>query len=102
MLQNESFKVFLNEFNEIIYQLNSVEVKFDANIQALLILSQMPNSWDAVITSISATFEKNEMKLSKVMEMIMTEEIKRLKNGVFSSGLALNMESRGKKQKQGE
>ena len=102
MLQNESFKVFLNEFKEIIYQLNSVEVKFDANIQALLILSQMPNSWDAVITSISATFEKNEMKLSKVMEMIMTEEIKRLKNGVFSSGLALNMESRGKKQKQGE
>ena len=44
MSKNESFKVFLNEFNEIMDQLNSVEVKFDENIQTLLILGQMPNS----------------------------------------------------------
>ena len=38
MSKNESFTVFLNEFNETMDQLNSIEVKFDENIQALLIL----------------------------------------------------------------
>ena len=54
----------------------------------------MPSSWDAAITSISAGFGKNEMKLSEVMEMIMTKEIRRLKDGASSLGSTLNMESR--------
>lgn len=32
MLENESFKVHINEFNEIIDQLRSVDVKFDEEL----------------------------------------------------------------------
>ena len=95
MSKNGSFKVFLNEFNEIMDQFNLVEVKFDENIQALLILGQMPSSWDATITSISASFGKNEMNLSEFVEMIMTKEIKRIKDGASSLGSTLNMKSKG-------
>ena len=67
----------------------------------MLILGQMSNSWDAAITSISAAFGKNEMKLSEVGEMIVTKEIRRLKDGASSSGLALNMESKDKNKSRG-
>lgn len=38
MLENENFKVHLNEFNEIIDQLCSVDVKQDNKVQVLLLL----------------------------------------------------------------
>ena len=82
-------------------QLNSIEVKFDENIQALLILGQMPSSWDATITSISASFGKNEMNLSEFVEMIMTKEIKRIKDGASSSRSTLNVKSTGRNKSRG-
>ena len=54
----------------------------------------MPSSLDATVTSISAAFGKNEMKLSEVVEIIMTEKIMRLKDEASSLGSTLNMESR--------
>ena len=75
MPENESFKIFLNEFDEIIYQLNSAEY------QTLLILGQMPDSCDVNATSISKVFGKINMKLTEVVEMI-----RRLRDRDFSSG----------------
>ena len=41
MFENKNFKQHLNEFNKIMDQLNLVDIKFDDEVQALLILSQL-------------------------------------------------------------
>jgi hypothetical protein len=38
----------LNEFNTITNQLSSVEIDFDDEICALIILASLPNSWEVV------------------------------------------------------
>ena len=38
MSENRNFKQHLNKFNETIGELNSIDIKFDDEIQALLIL----------------------------------------------------------------
>lgn len=44
MAEGVSFMSHLSEFNTIVDQLMSVEIKFDDEVQALLILSQLPES----------------------------------------------------------
>ena len=38
----------LNEFNTITNQLSSVEIDFDDEIRALIVLASLPNSWEAM------------------------------------------------------
>nr|KUM49522.1 hypothetical protein ABT39_MTgene2747 [Picea glauca] len=38
----------LNEFNTITNQLSSVEIYFDDEIRALIVLASLPNSWEKV------------------------------------------------------
>jgi hypothetical protein len=45
MHENGNFKEHLNAFNETTYQLNAIDIKFDDEVQAILILSLMPESW---------------------------------------------------------
>ena len=49
MFENKNFKQHLNEFNKIMDQLNLVDIKFDDEVQALLILSQLLESWKGII-----------------------------------------------------
>ncbi|ONK72654.1 uncharacterized protein A4U43_C04F21640 [Asparagus officinalis] len=96
MSENQKFKEHLNEFNEITDQLNSVNIQFDDEIQALLIPGQLPESWKGIIISIIRSGGKAKLKFSEVVDMIMTGEIRRQEEGISSSGSALNFESRGK------
>ncbi|RVW64114.1 Retrovirus-related Pol polyprotein from transposon TNT 1-94 [Vitis vinifera] len=75
MAENASVAQHLNEFNTITNQLSSVEIDFDDEIRALIVLASLPNSWEA-------------------MRMV---EIRRRDVGETSrSGFALNLETRGK------
>jgi hypothetical protein len=38
----------LNEFNIIMNQLSSVEIDFNDEIRALIVLASLPNSWEAM------------------------------------------------------
>ena len=44
MAENASIVQLLNEFNTITNQLSSIEINFDDEIRALIILTSMPNS----------------------------------------------------------
>ncbi|CAM8929087.1 unnamed protein product [Rhodiola kirilowii] len=44
----------LSEFNMIITQLSSVNIKFDEEVQALILLSSLPESWSGTVTAVSA------------------------------------------------
>jgi len=45
LAEGVSFMSHLSEFNMIVDQLTSVDIMFDDEVQALLILSQLPESW---------------------------------------------------------
>ena len=39
----------INEFNMIVSQLNSVDINFEDEIKALILMSSLPESWDTVL-----------------------------------------------------
>lgn len=47
------FVSHISEFNTIVDQLVSVGTTFDDEVQPLLILSQLPDSWQGTITKVS-------------------------------------------------
>ena len=52
---SESGSVFdhINEFNMIVSQLNSVDINFEDEIKALILMSSLPDSWDTVVAALA-------------------------------------------------
>ena len=60
MAKNVSVAQNLNEFNTITNQLSSVEIDFNDEIRALIVLTSLPNSWEAMRMAVSnSTGKKN-------------------------------------------
>ncbi|CAN1807780.1 Retrovirus-related Pol polyprotein from transposon TNT 1-94 [Linum perenne] len=97
MEESSSAAEHLNSFNTIISQLSTVEINFDDEVLALIILASLPNSWDAMRTSVSNSTGKEKLKYSDIRDLILNEEIRRKDSGEAStSGSALNVEGRGR------
>ena len=58
MAENASVAQHLNKFNTITNQLSSVEIDFDDEIRALIILASLPNSWKAMRMVVAILQEK--------------------------------------------
>ncbi|ONK73554.1 uncharacterized protein A4U43_C04F32830 [Asparagus officinalis] len=89
----------LSEFNTIVDQLISVNITFDDEVQALLILSQLPDSWVGCVIVISNSVGKEKLKLSEVVSMIISEEVRRKSSKSKGSVSILNFKQRGRSQK---
>ena len=96
MAENASVAQHLNEFNTITNQLSSVEIDFDDEICALIILASLPNSWDAMRMAISNSTGKEKLKYNNIRDLILAKAIRRRDVGETSRfGSALNLETRG-------
>ncbi|RVW86112.1 Retrovirus-related Pol polyprotein from transposon TNT 1-94 [Vitis vinifera] len=97
MAENASVAQHLNEFNTITNQLSSVEIDFDEEIRALIVLASLPNSWEAMRMAVSNSTGKEKLKYNDIQDLILAEEIRRRDAGETSgSGSALNLETRGR------
>ncbi|RVX16420.1 Retrovirus-related Pol polyprotein from transposon TNT 1-94 [Vitis vinifera] len=97
MAENASVAQHLNEFNTITNQLSSVEIDFDDEICALIVLASLPNSWEAMRMAVSNSTGKEKLKYNDIRDLILAEEIRRRDAGETSgSGSALNLETRGR------
>ncbi|RVW50266.1 Retrovirus-related Pol polyprotein from transposon TNT 1-94 [Vitis vinifera] len=97
MTENASVAQHLNEFNTITNQLSSVEIDFDDEIRALIVLASLPNSWEAMRMAVSNSTGKEKLKYNDIRDLILAEEIRRRDAGETSgSGSALNLETRGR------
>ncbi|XXG79495.1 hypothetical protein AAC387_Pa09g0546 [Persea americana] len=85
----------VNEFNTVMSQLSSVNVQFEDEIWALLVLSSLPDSWNGMVTSLSNSSGSTKLKFDDVVSAILDEEIRRKPSGE-SSGSALNVGNRGR------
>ncbi|GJV39806.1 hypothetical protein Tco_1418246 [Tanacetum coccineum] len=67
----------VNEFNLVISKLLSVDIKFDDEMHALLLLSSLPNSWSGTATVVSSTSGTNKLTFEDIRDMILGEDIHR-------------------------
>ena len=68
MAENASVAQHLNEFNTITNQLSSIEIDFDDEICALIILASLPNSWEAMRIVVSNSTRKQKLKYNRSEE----------------------------------
>ena len=66
MAENASVAQHLNEFNTITNQLSSVEIDFDDEICALIILASLPNNWEAMRMAVSNSIGKEKLKYNDI------------------------------------
>ena len=77
--------------------MSSVEIDFDDEIRALIVLASLPNSWEAMRIIVSNSTGKEKLKYNNIRGLILAEEIRRRDAGETSgSGSVLNLETRGR------
>ena len=55
MSEGGSVASHINRFNMIVSQLSSVEINFEDEIKALILMSTLPESWDTIVAAISSS-----------------------------------------------
>uniref|UniRef100_A0A803MH37 CCHC-type domain-containing protein n=1 Tax=Chenopodium quinoa TaxID=63459 RepID=A0A803MH37_CHEQI len=96
MSEGGSVAQHLNELNSVTTQLSYVEIKFDDEVLALILLSSVPDSWNATVTAVSSSSGNNKLKFDDVRDLVLSEEIRRRESGESSSYSILHTESRGR------
>ena len=51
--ENSPIAEHLNEMNNLINQLASMKIAFDDELQALMLLSSLPESWETLVVTVS-------------------------------------------------
>ncbi|GKA70618.1 retrovirus-related pol polyprotein from transposon TNT 1-94 [Tanacetum coccineum] len=93
----------VNEFNSIISRLMSVDIKFDDEVQALLLLSLLPESWLGTVTAVSGSTGSTKLKFDNIHDLILGEDIRRKTFGEYSNSLlSAEEKGRGRKQDRGQ
>ncbi|XP_073138911.1 uncharacterized protein [Henckelia pumila] len=97
MSEDGSITAHINEFNTIVSQLTSVEINFDDEIRALIILASFPNTWEPMRAAVSNSVGKDKLQFNDARDWILAEEVRRMDSGEkASSSSALNLDNRGR------
>jgi hypothetical protein len=75
MAEGASVANHLNEFNTIINQLSLVNIDFDDEIRALIVLALLPNCWEAVHMAVSNSAGKSKLGYKDIRDLILSEKI---------------------------
>ncbi|GJT37305.1 hypothetical protein Tco_0937170 [Tanacetum coccineum] len=99
MKEGASVADHVNEFNSILSRLMSVDIKFDEEVQALLLLSSLPKSWSSTVTAVSGSTGSTKLKFDNIRDLILGQDIRRKTFGEYSNSL-LSAEDKGRGRKQ--
>ncbi|GKB87116.1 retrovirus-related pol polyprotein from transposon TNT 1-94 [Tanacetum coccineum] len=61
----------VNEFNLILSRLMSVDIKFDDEVQALLLLSLLPENWSGTVTTVSGSTGSTKLMFDNIRDLIL-------------------------------
>lgn len=65
----------LNKFNIVTSQLTSIDVIFDDDITALLILSSLLKSWDDLVMALSNSLSSRTLKFDGLISVKFSEKV---------------------------
>ena len=83
--------------NLMLARLTSVGIKFDDEVQALLLISSLPDSWSRTVTTLTNSTGPDGFTFEKIRDLILGEDVGRRSFGKLSSE-SLNV-IKGKKYK---
>ncbi|GJT15050.1 retrovirus-related pol polyprotein from transposon TNT 1-94 [Tanacetum coccineum] len=90
-------------FKALSNMLMLVDIKFDDEVQALLLLSSLPESWLGTVTAVSGSTESTKLKFDNIRDLILGEDIRRKTFGEYSNSLSsVEDKGRGRKQDRGD
>jgi len=95
MKEDSSVTEHINKANSILARLMLVGIKFDDEVQALLLLSSLPDSWSGTVTTVASSTGSDGFTFEKIRDLILGEDVRRRSSGE-SSGESLYV-IRGKK-----
>nr|KYP63070.1 Retrovirus-related Pol polyprotein from transposon TNT 1-94 [Cajanus cajan] len=101
MREGASVTDHVNEFNSLLLRLVLVDIKFDDEVQALLLLSSLPDSWSGTVIAVTTTSETMKLTFEGIRDLILGEDVRR-RNAGESVGSLLSTESRGRRPKRGQ
>ncbi|GKB87934.1 retrovirus-related pol polyprotein from transposon TNT 1-94 [Tanacetum coccineum] len=103
MKEGASIADHVNEFNSILLRLMSVNIKFDDEVQALLLLSFLPDSWSGTVTVVSGSTGTTKLKFDNICDLIIGEDIRRKTTREYTNSfLCAENKGRGRKQDRGQ
>ncbi|VFQ74902.1 unnamed protein product [Cuscuta campestris] len=99
MREGTSVTEHINKLNSILARLASVGIKFDDEVQALLLLSSLPDSWSGTVTAVTDSVEPDGFTFDQIRDLVLGEDVRRKSSGE-SSGELLHV-GRGRRNSRG-
>ena len=85
MKEDSSITEHINKTNSILARLMSVGIKFDDEVQALLLLSSLPDSWSGTVTTVTSSAGSDGFTFEKIRDLILGKDVQRRSSGELSS-----------------
>ncbi|VFQ68701.1 unnamed protein product [Cuscuta campestris] len=74
----------INKLNSILARLASVGIKFDDEVQALLLLSSLPDSWSGTVTAVTGSVGPDGFTFDQIRDLVLGEDVRRKSSGESS------------------
>lgn len=74
---SDSIVVHLNDFQGLVNQLFAMKMNLDNELQALLLLCSLPESWDTLVVSLSNSAPQGKLTMEIVKASLLNEETRR-------------------------
>ncbi|VFQ96458.1 unnamed protein product [Cuscuta campestris] len=84
MKNGTSVTEHINKLNSILARLLSVGIKFDDEVQALLLLSSLPDTWSETVTAVTSSAEPDGFTFEKIRDLVLGEDVRRRSSGESS------------------
>ena len=94
--EGKSMVEHMNEFQGIVNQLTDVSMKIKDEVQALLLLSSLPDSWETLVNSLSNSALNGQLTIVMVKDSLFNEEARRKEFSSASSSKEHVAETRGR------
>nr|KYP34101.1 Retrovirus-related Pol polyprotein from transposon TNT 1-94 [Cajanus cajan] len=101
MREGASVTDHVNEFNSLLSILVSMDIKFDDEVQAVLLLSSLPNNWSGIVTIVASTSRTTKLTFEGIRDLILGEDVRR-RNTTKSVGFLLRTYGRGSRHERGQ
>jgi len=69
-------------------------IKFDDEVQALLLLLSLPDSWSGTVTTVTSSAGSDEFTFEKIRDLILGEDVRRRSSGNYLVNRYMSLEVR--------
>ncbi|VFQ90409.1 unnamed protein product [Cuscuta campestris] len=87
MKEGTSVTEHINKMNSILTRLASVKIKFDDEVQVLLLLSSLPDSWSGTVTAVTSSVGPDGFTFDQIRDLILGEDVRRKSSGKRSGSI---------------